>query len=211
MIFKNRYDAAMQLIPKLSNYSKEQVLILAIPRGGVPLGYYIAKEYNWPLDLLLTKKIGHPMNPELAIGSVSLEGEVIDPRFSESDEYLLSEINRIRKLLTERYRLFMGTRKPEEIKDKTVIIIDDGIATGNTMLASIDVVRHHRPKKVVVAIPVAPPETIRKLRQKADEVICLSTPDNFRGVGQFYEDFSQVSDEEVMGFLNKMHKNDPTA
>lgn len=192
----------MQLIPHLKSYENEDVVVLAIPRGGVPLGFLISKYYKWPMDILLTKKIGHPANPEFAIGSVSLEGEVIDPDYIKDKAYLKHEISRVRKILKERYHLFMGNRKPEEIKGKTVIIIDDGIATGNTMLASIDVVRNHRPKQIIVAIPVAPPHTIRQLKEKADDVICLLVPADFRAVGQFYEDFSQVSDEEVLSVLN---------
>ena len=150
MLFTDRYDAAMQLVPELKEFEKEDVVILAIPRGGVPVGYYIAKAFSWPLDLMFTKKIGHPLNNELAIGSVSLEGEVIDPRFNIDEEYIKNEIPKLRKLLKERYTLFIGNRKPLEIKNKTVIIVDDGIATGNTMLASIDVVRHHQAKKLLL-------------------------------------------------------------
>lgn len=202
MLFTDRYDAAMQLVPELKEFEKEDVVILAIPRGGVPIGYYIAKAFNWPLDLMLTKKIEHPLNHELAIGSVSLEGEVIDPRFDINDEYIENEIPKLRNQLQKRYTLFMGNRKPLEIKNKTVIIVDDGIVTGNTMLASIDVVRHHQAKQIIVATPVSPPDTIRKLRQKADRVICLYAPDSFMAVGQFYKKFEQVSDEEVIKFLN---------
>ena len=202
MLFTDRYDAAMQLVPELKEFENENVVILAIPRGGVPIGYYIAKAYNWPLDLMLTKKIGHPYNHELAIGSVSLEGEVIDPRFDINDAYIENEIPKLRALLQERYTLFMGNRKPSEIKNKTVIIVDDGIATGNTMLASIDVARHHQAKQIIVATPVSPPETIRKLKQKADRVICLYAPDSFMAVGQFYKKFEQVSDEEVIKILD---------
>lgn len=206
MKFENRQDAALQLIPRLEKYAGENVLVLAIPRGGVPIGYEVAKAYGWPLDILLTKKIGHPANPEFAIGSVSLEGEVIDPGYAPDEDYIDAEIIRLRKMLLDRYQLFMGNRRPQSMEGKTVIIIDDGIATGNTMLASIDVVRHHHPKRVIVAIPVAAPEAERLLRQKTDDLVCLQTPADFRAVGQFYETFRQVSDEEVLQLLAESSK-----
>lgn len=204
MVVNNRYDAAQKLAAKLKPYATEDSVVLAIPRGAVPMGYYIAKELNLPMDILLTKKIGHPGNPELAVGSVSLEGRVIDPRFNMDEKYLDEETVKLRKLLLERYRKFRGNRESVQLKDKTAIIVDDGIATGNTMLASVDLVRHHGPKKVIIATPVASAQAVRKLQQAADEVICLYVPDDFMAVGQFYRDFSQVSDEEVMKFLNKL-------
>ena len=205
MMFENRYDAAMQLVPHLKKFTKEKGVVLAIPRGAVPMGYYIAKELNLPLDILLTKKIGHPNNSELAVGSVSMEGRVIDPRFSMDESYIEQETIRIRKMLSERYKKFMGNRSSVNLKDKTVIIVDDGIATGNTMLVSVDLVRHHVPKKVVVATPVASTEAVRKLKQSADEVICLYAPEDFMAVWQFYNDFSEVTDEEVIHFLNELN------
>lgn len=202
MIFTDRYDAALYLLRKLKKYEKQDAVVLAIPRGAVPMGCYIAKELNLPLDLLLTKKIGHPSNPELAVGSVSMEGRVIDPRFTMDEEFIEKETVRIRAMLQERYKKFMGSRTRVDLKDKVVIIVDDGIATGNTMLVSIDLVRHYAPKKVVVATPVASAEAMRKLQQKADEVVCLYAPENFRAVGQFYDDFSEVTDEDVIRSLD---------
>lgn len=205
MIFKNRYDAAMQLAPLLKKYANENGVILAIPRGAVPMGYYIAKALKLPLDILLTKKIGYPGNPELAVGSVSMEGKVVDPRFRIDEDYIEKETERIRQSLKERYKKFMGSRSSIDLTGKTAIIVDDGIATGNTMLASIDLVRHHAPKKVVVAIPVAATDAVKKLKQKADELICLYTPENFVAVSKFYYDFSEVTDEEVIHFLNELN------
>lgn len=204
MKFENRYDAAMRLAPQLIKYACEKAVVLAIPRGAVPMGYYIAKELNLPLDILLTKKIGHPSNPELAVGSVSMEGRVIDPRFTMDEDFIEQETLRIREMLKSRYIKFMGSRSSVELKDKTVIIVDDGIATGNTMLASVDLVRHHAPQKVIVASPVASPEAVLKLKKKADEVVCLYAPEDFMAVGQFYHDFSEVTDEDVIYFLNKL-------
>lgn len=205
MIFKNRYDAAMQLAPLLKKYANENGVILAIPRGAVPMGYYIAKALKLPLDILLTKKIGYPGNPELAVGSVSMEGKVVDPRFRIDEDYIEKETERIRQSLKERYKKFMGSRSSIDLTGKTAIIVDDGIATGNTMLASIDLVRHHAPKKIVVAIPVAATDAVKKLKQKADELICLYTPENFVAVSKFYYDFSEVTDEAVIHFLNELN------
>lgn len=206
MIFENRYDAAMQLIPLLKKYEQENTVVLAIPRGAVPMGYYIAKELNLPLDILLSKKIGHPGNPELAIGSVSIEGRIIDTRFAIDQDYIQHETVKIRAMLKERHKKFMGSRPSIELNNKTVIIVDDGIATGNTMLASIDLVRHHAPKKIVVATPVASREAALAIKQKADDFVCLHVPEDFMAVGQFYNYFTQVTDEEVIFFLESLQK-----
>lgn len=205
MKFENRYDAAMRLVPRLKKYAKTEGVVLAIPRGAVPMGYYIARELDLPLDLLLTKKIGHPLNPELAVGSVSLEGRVVDPRFHTDAAFIERESVRIRAMLKDRYEKFMGNRSSIDLKDQTVIIVDDGIATGNTMLVSVDLVRHHAPKKVVVATPVASPGAVMKLLQQADEVVCLYAPEHFLAVGEFYDDFSEVSDDDVIRFMNRLN------
>lgn len=204
MLFNDRYDAAMQLIPHLKKYASEQEVVFAVPRGGVPIGYHIAKHYNLPLELLLTKKIGHPGSEELAIGAVSLEDYIVDERHDIPQSYIEAEVKRIRTALQARYKKFMGEdHKIMDLKNKVVIIVDDGIATGNTMLAAIKMLRKKNPKKIVVAVPVAPPDTISKIRQYADDIVCLYTPDDFFGVGQFYNDFSEVSDEEVIELLKE--------
>jgi putative phosphoribosyl transferase len=207
VIFKDRYDAALLLITLLKKYKDEDGVVIAVPRGGVPLAYHIAKAFNFPLDIILTKKIGHPENSELAIGAVSLGGRIIDPRFNISINYIDSETSRIRKQLKERYDLFMGKKKPVELKNKTIILIDDGVATGNTLLASIPMIRLQEPKKIIIAVPVAPPETARKLKSMVDDFVCPYTPADFSGVGQFYADFSEVSDEEVIQLLDKANAN----
>ncbi len=208
MIFKDRRDAAFKLIPHLEKYKNDKGVVLVIPRGGVPLGFYVAKHFNFPVDLLMAKKIGHPNNKEFAIGSVSLEGRVLDPHFMVDMDYIESETARIRKTLTERYREFMGHQKPVELKGKTVIIIDDGVATGNTMLASIELIKHKEPAKVIVAVPVAAPTAAAKLKASVNDFICLQVPDDFAAVGQFYADFSEVSDEEVISLLNELSARD---
>lgn len=203
MIFHDRKDAALKIIPLLKNYKNEDGVVLAVPRGGVPIGYYIALEYGFPIEILLTKKIGHPGSSELAIGAVSLENEVIDNRHEIPEDYINEQVKIIRKSLHERYKNFMGDRQPLDLENKTVIIVDDGIATGNTMLAAIKLVRAKNPAKIVVAVPVAPNKAAQRIEQQVDEFICVHIPDTFFGVGQFYHDFSQVTDAEVIQLLKE--------
>ena len=204
MRFIDRQDAALQLIPLLANYANEACVVLAVPRGGVPIGHTIARQYNFPMEFLLTKKIGHPASKELAIGAVSLEDEVIDLRHHIPESYIGNEIKKIRTSLLARYKKFMGDRKPLDLQNKTVIIVDDGIATGNTIVAAIKLIRAKGPKKIVIAVPVAPLRTARKLETEVDDFICLHATDDFYGVGQFYADFSQVSDEEVIALMEDL-------
>ena len=207
-MFKDRYDAAFQLAKKLEKYKNKDGIVLAVPRGGVPLGYVIAKKLGLPLEIILSKKIGHPNNPEYAIGAVSLHGVVVNDEVMDvSKDYIQKESDRILHVLKEKYNLFMGNRKQTELKEKTVILVDDGIATGSTLMATIEVIKKSKPKEIVIAIPVAPPHTAQKISQLVDDFICLITPIEFAGVGQFYKDFSQVSDEEVIHFLQDANKN----
>lgn len=204
MLFKDRLDAATKLIPYLEKYKIEHGIVLAVPRGGVPLGYLIAKRLNFPMELLMTKKIGHPLTKELAIGAVSLDEYIIDERHRIPQEYIDKEVMKIREDLQTRYIKFMGKdHQPIEVENKVVIIVDDGIATGNTILSAIKMIRRKNPKKIVVAVPVAPPQTIRKIKSFVDDLICLYSPEDFFGVGQFYLNFSEVKDEEVMNLLKE--------
>ncbi len=203
MFYINRHDAALKLIPLLSKYKESDCVVLAIPRGGVPIGYYIAKELHFQMDLLLTKKIGHPLNSELAIGAVSLEDEIVENYPYIPRQYIDEKIIEIRSELKNRFKKFMGNRKPIALKNKTVIIVDDGIATGNTLFAAIPMIQNKSPKKIVVAVPVAPSDTAEKIRKKVDEFICPYIPDNFSGVGSFYRIFPQVSDDEVIKLMDE--------
>jgi predicted phosphoribosyltransferase len=196
----------MKLIPRLEKYKTVKGLVLAVPRGGVPLGYYIAKCYNLPMDLLLTKKIGHPMNNEVAIGAVSLEDYIIDNHHKISNEYIEKEVEKIRSRLKETYKKLMGNRPVIDLKDKVVIIVDDGIATGYTLLAAIRLIKKHNPEKIVVAVPVSPQEAANKIKKEVDDFVCLTIPEDFFGVGEYYYDFSEVSDEKVTELLNDMNK-----
>ena len=208
-ILKDRKEAGLLLSEKLEKYQDSDTLILAVPRGGVPIGYEIAKNLNLPLDIILSKKIGHPLNKEFAIGAVSLDSTIIDPYPDISSAYIDAEIKHIRELLQEKYALYMGNRKPVDIKGKNVIIVDDGIATGNTLLASINMLRKNNPKKIIVAVPVVPADVVATFQQKADEFVFLMAPMEFGGVGRFYQDFEQVNDDEVirmLGMANLMGK-----
>jgi putative phosphoribosyl transferase len=204
MHFSDRFEAAAALIPLLSKYKEDPGVILAIPRGGVPVASPIAKSLGFPLELLMTKKIGHPLYPEFAVGAVSLEDHTVDPSFHIPGAYIESEVKRIRRSLRDRYKEFTGDHVPVTLRNKTVLIIDDGIATGNTVLSSIKMLRQQQPARIIVAVPVAPADTIAKLRAEVDDVICLYIPDPFYGVGMHYTDFSQVSDDEVRRLLEEL-------
>jgi len=206
MRFKDRNDAAQRLLPLLNKYRNEQGIVLAVPRGGVPIAHPIAKAYNLPLELLMTKKIGHPAHAEYAIGAVSLEDHIVDEQFNIPQVYINTEVNRIRESLKERYKFFMGNHKPLSLENKVVIIIDDGIATGNTILSSIKMLRRRKPKKIVVAVPVASSDASEKIKKEVDDFICLYTPEPFIGVGLHYIDFTQVSDEEVIRLLKDANR-----
>ena len=200
-ILKDRKEAGMLLSQKLEKYQHTDTIILAIPRGGVPIGYEISKNLHLPLDIILSKKIGHPFNKEFAIGAVSLDSTIIDEYPDIPKEYIEREIKNLRESMKDKYNLYRDYRKPEDIKGKTVIVVDDGIATGNTLLASLAMLRKRHPKKIIVAVPVVPFDTVKIFEQNTDEFVYLIAPKDFRGVGWFYESFDQVSDEEVVRML----------
>ena len=207
MIYTDRNDASLKLISLLEKFKNSKCVILAVPRGGVPIGYNIARKFHFPMDLLLAKKIGHPLNKEVAIGAVSLENEIemVDNYPYINIGYIENEILEIKESLKKRYEKFVGDRTPVDIKNKIVIIVDDGIATGNTLLAAIKMIRDKFPKKIVVAVPVAPTDSAKKISKEVDEFICPIITDNFIGVGGYYMNFSQVSDEEVVQLMNKIN------
>jgi predicted phosphoribosyltransferase len=208
-MFIDRNDAAIKLAKKLEKYSNTNGVVLAIPRGGVPIGNIISKKLGLPLELVLSKKIGHPRNPEFAIGSVSLDGALIDDHVMDvSMEYIRTEADRLLGILKEKYKMYMGDRKPTDLKNKTVIIVDDGVATGNTILATVEAIKKKSPKEIIIAVPVASRSAAIKLSKVADEFICLLTPDYFMGVGQFYQDFSQVTDQDSIQLLKEVNKTE---
>lgn len=206
-MFTNREDTGSLLAEKLIKFSNNKdAVIVAIPRGGVPVGYVIAKKLNLPLEIVLSKKIGHPLHKEYAIGAVTLKGRVLsDTASNVSKIYLEEETQHIRELLKQRYNLYYADRVPLKLKDLIVIIVDDGVATGNTLISSIKLIQQEQPLKIVVALPVAPPSALKRIEElpSVDEIICLLAPKDFRAVGQFYRDFNQVKDEVVIQLLKE--------
>lgn len=204
-MFKDRTDAALQLAERLINYKGQDIVVMAIPKGGLPLGAIIAKALNAPLDVALSKKIGHPYNKEYAIGAVSLENMVLTNDHGVAKSYITEETERIRKKLQSRFEMYHRNRAPISLKDKIIIIVDDGIATGNTIKVTAQLVQNQDPLKIIVAVPVAPRGAIQNLQDSKyiDEVVCLITPHNFHAVGQFYSEFEQVSEEEATALLEQ--------
>ncbi|MFL1895323.1 phosphoribosyltransferase [Aquimarina sp. 2-A2] len=209
MIFKNRREAGIQLAAHLEHLKDKNTIVLAIPRGGLPLGAIVAKTLDAPLDVVLTKKIGHPKNKEFAIGAVSLNELSIIDSYEVSQEYIKQEIQKIRKKLQRRYYQYYKNLKPLSLEQKIVIIVDDGIATGNTMMATIKLVHNQKPHSIVVAVPVAPTSVVKKLNSSpfVQEVICLQASDKFYAVGQFYKEFSTVTDEMAIRILEESNKD----
>jgi predicted phosphoribosyltransferase len=207
-MFKDRTDAGVQLAEKLMSFKDHDCVVLAIPRGGLPLGAIVAKALKAPLDVVLTKKIGHPLNKEYAIGAVSMDSRIVSDVMGISQDYIERETLRIRELLAKRSEQYYKNSQPKDLKDKTIIIVDDGIATGNTILATIELVHNKEPSMIIVAIPVAPPSAIVKLRSSAflDKVVCLETPNNFRAVGKFYEEFFPVTDENAIRIFEEYNQ-----
>ena len=208
-MFQDRTDAGIQLSESLKHYRDEAVVVLAIPRGGLPVAAEVAKSLHAPLDVALSKKLGHPFNREYAIGAVSLNNVVINDDTGISKSFIDGETKRIRDILQQRHNQYYKKRSPQDLEAKVVIIIDDGIATGSTVLATIELVARQNPSKIVVAIPVAPAISAQRLQDApdVDEVICLSTPFNFHAVGQFYQKFGQVSDEEAIAIFESTHND----
>jgi predicted phosphoribosyltransferase len=199
-MFSNRDEAGYLLAQELIKYKGKPVVVMAIPRGGLPLGAALARMLEAPLEVALTKKIGHPFNREYAIGAVSREQIVLNRPEGVSEEYIKAETARLRQSLEERHRMFHRNIKPVPLKGKHVIIIDDGIATGNTLRVTVALIAAAAPEEIIVAIPVAPPDAVERLAEmsEVDEVVCLETPWDFHAVGQFYEDFTAVSDKEAL-------------
>lgn len=207
MLFPNRKEAGRQLAGKLAKYkSRKDALVLAIPRGGVVVGYEIAQELGITLDIIIIRKIGYPGNEELAIGAAGLDDYYLNEETVRQlpEDYVKKEIQRKQNEAREKYELLKGKKgrkgKPK-IKNKIIILVDDGVATGATVFMGIKILKKQGAKKVIVAVPVGPPETIAKLRKAADEAICLAQPEYFMALGEFYQDFRPVEDEEVKRLL----------
>lgn len=207
--FLNRGTAGKELAEKLAIYKDKSCVVLAIPRGGVPLGFEISKTLECPLGLVWVKKIRHPLSPELAIGAVSPDDTFIEYNSIASDLYIHSEIERIRARFNEMKKTMEDPTCNTDLKNKIIILVDDGIATGHTISAAIRLLRKKMPAKIIVAIPVAPYDAIDKVSALADEVIVVYTPDLFTGISSFYEDFTQLQDEDVKYYITKKNKEAP--
>ena len=206
MKYTNRTDAGLKLAFELRRFATNNCVVCAIPRGGVPVAFEVAASLHLPMQLVLAKKIGHPVNKEYAIGAASLTGYFVWANEHVSDEYIHEEVERIQTRLQEMKTKFCTGHSTFELKGKTLLVIDDGIVTGNTILATIQLLRKEDPLKIVAAVPVASSQAYRQLQKDVDEVVCLHIAEQFTGVGAFYHDFSQVTDEEVNNYLDEMEK-----
>lgn len=211
MIFHDRTAAGRKLAQRLNYLKNKEVVVLGLPRGGVPVAFEVAQEINAPLDVIVVRKLGVPSQPELAMGAVGEGGVVIKndqviQMARISTEQFAQAQARENEEVTSRATKFREGRSPVSLKGRLALIVDDGIATGSTAQAACDVARALGAEKVILAVPVGSREAVSALSIKADEVICLEIPDNFFAVGEWYEDFSPVSDEEVVQFLRKSHK-----
>jgi putative phosphoribosyl transferase len=209
-MFTDRRDAGVQLAGKLTHYKgREGMLVLALPRGGVVTGLEIARVINAPLDILIVRKMGYPGNEELAIGAISETGTVVlNERIISTSgiptKYIEDEITRQKEEIVRRTRLYRGGKSLEKLEGKTIILVDDGVATGATMKAAIATLKMEKIGRLVVSIPVSPIQTADELRMMADEFIYLNIPEDFKAVGNYYRDFSQVSDDEVVEILRNI-------
>lgn len=206
--FLDRRDAGQRLAAELKARALPDPIVLALPRGGVPVAYEVATALHAPLDVLLVRKLGAPGHEEFGIGAIvdgahpqivlnaeAIEGLRVSPAYIEAErDRQLAEIER-------RRQLYSGSAPAVDVEGHTAVIVDDGVATGGTLLVALHALERASPQRIVVAVPVAPPDTLERLAMHADDVVCLSTPADFRAVGQFYEDFEQTSDEEVISLL----------
>ena len=205
--FRDRIEAGELLAGRLGQYAKSKdVLVLGLPRGGVPVAAIVAQRLQAPLDVLIVRKLGVPGHEELAMGAIATEGvRVLNQRVIESlqipDRAIAAAVAREQAELARREQLYRQGRPLPVIRGRTVILVDDGIATGSTVRAAISVLRHHQAKRIVVATPTISAATCQEMQDEADEIVAVLVPEEFFGVGQFYEDFSQTTDEEVQALL----------
>ncbi len=214
MPFQDRSEAGRQLAAALSRYRTQNCVVLALPRGGVPVAAEVAAALNAPLDLLLVRKIGAPAQPELAIGAVVDGASPLVVRNEDviqltgTSEAEFADICRREEMEIERRRKhYLAGRAPADLTDRVAIIIDDGLATGATMRAALRAARLRKPKAVVLAVPVGPTDTVAAMREEADDVVCLETHDYFGAIGVYYRDFHQVSDHEVTQALQRFSES----
>lgn len=205
MIFRDRYDAGERLVEPLLRLHLRNPLVLGIPRGGVAVAAAIADKLPAELDIVLTHKLGAPGQPELAIGAVDESGQVTLAPYAKTiaQSYIDEEVANQLEVMRQRSQLFRAVKPIASMTDRSVILVDDGVATGWTMFAAIDVVKRYRPYQLIVAIPVGAKETVDKLRPVCDRVVCLQSPSNFMAVGEFYEHFQSIEESEVIELLKR--------
>ena len=210
MMFRDRAHAAHLLAKELSAYRCKKPLVLAIPRGALPMAKILAEELNGELDVVLVRKLGAPGNPELAIGSVDETGHVSIAAYAHgygiNEQYIAEEAAEQQQVLRRRRAAYTPVHPPIDPAGRIVIVVDDGIATGSTMIAALHALRAKHPARLVVASAVCAPDALARIERDADDVVCLDAPANFYAVGQFFEDFAQVSDEEVVAILRATGK-----
>lgn len=211
MIFADRQDAGRQLAKALADYKGKNPLVLAIPRGAVPMGKTIAELLEGELDVVLVRKLTSPYSSEFALGAIDESGWAYIADYASgaggTPEYLEREKQRQMATLRERRAQYTPLHPPIDPAGRIVIIIDDGLATGSTMIAALHATRAKNPARLICAVPVSPPDTLEKIRPLCDELVCLSAPPEFRAVGQFYMDFNQVSDDEVIDILRQQRSS----
>jgi len=204
-LFRDREDAGRRLAERLSDLGGGDVVVLGIPRGGVEVAAVVADGLGAPLDVVIPRKVGAPRNPELGLGAVAGDVVVLDDRLIEAlgvdGDYLLREIDEQRREIERREALYRGGRSPLDLVGRTAIVVDDGVATGGTAAAALRWAKAKGATKVILAVPVAPPEAVRRLARDCDQVIALATPIHFYAVGQWYDDFAQVPDDRVVELL----------
>lgn len=217
-MFIDRQDAGKRLAAALVKTHPQSPVVLALPRGGVPVGFEVATALGAPLDIVVVRKLGAPGEHELGLGAIVdgdhpqsvLNEEIID-ELNVSPEYLRAEIQSELNEIRRRQELYRKGRSSINVGGRTAIVVDDGIATGGSIRAALRGVRRMGPKKLVLAVPVAPPDTIEALRSETDDIVCLETPAAFFAIGEFYQDFSQASDQEVMDLLDAAYQRNPDA
>lgn len=211
MIFLDREDAGKKLSEELKKFKNENPIVLAVPRGGVIIAYETIRQLGYKWDLIIPRKLGAPHNKEIAIGAVSADGtyfvnDYYVSRLGITKDYIEQEVSMEVKEIKRRLEEYRGSETLSNLKDKTVIIIDDGIATGYTILAAVKSIKKQEAKKIVLAVPVAPRETFEEFQEIVDEFICLYIPDDFYAVGAYYSDFKQVEDDEIFRIIIELRR-----